>query len=215
MWSDSYNLDIILLYIVEKGEFMKKGLLIVLSGPSGVGKGTVRKKVFKDESLNLAYSISMTTRQPRNMEQDGVDYFFVSQDKFKEMIQENKLLEYTYFVGNYYGTPLEYVEKLRNEGKNVFLEIEVEGAKQVMERCKNDDVVSIFLIPPSLEELERRIRGRKSEPDNIIQERLAKAQKEINLSSNYQYVVKNDKLADATKRISQIIKKRMEMQKDI
>lgn len=215
MWSDSYNLDIILLYIVEKGEFMKKGLLIVLSGPSGVGKGTVRKKVFKDESLNLAYSISMTTRQPRNMEQDGVDYFFVSQDKFKEMIQENKLLEYTYFVGNYYGTPLEYVEKLRNEGKNVFLEIEVEGAKQVMERCKNDDVVSIFLIPPSLEELERRIRGRKSEPDNIIQERLAKAQKEINLSSNYQYVVKNDKLADATKRISQIIKKRMAMQKDI
>ncbi len=215
MWSGSYNLDIILLYIVEKGEFMKKGLLIVLSGPSGVGKGTVRKKVFKDESLNLAYSISMTTRQPRNMEQDGVDYFFVSQDKFKEMIQENKLLEYTYFVGNYYGTPLEYVEKLRNEGKNVFLEIEVEGAKQVMERCKNDDVVSIFLIPPSLEELERRIRGRKSEPDNIIQERLAKAQKEINLSSNYQYVVKNDKLADATKRISQIIKKRMEMQKDI
>ena len=194
---------------------MKKGLLIVLSGPSGVGKGTVRKKVFKDESLNLAYSISMTTRQPRNMEQDGVDYFFVSQDKFKEMIKENKLLEYTYFVGNYYGTPLEYVEKLRNEGKNVFLEIEVEGAKQVMERCKNDDVVSIFLIPPSLEELERRIRGRKSEPDNIIQERLAKAQKEINLSSNYQYVVKNDKLADATKRISQIIKKRMEMQKDI
>ncbi len=215
MWSGSYNLDIILLYIVEKGEFMKKGLLIVLSGPSGVGKGTVRKKVFKDESLNLAYSISMTTRQPRNMEQDGVDYFFVSQDKFKEMIKENKLLEYTYFVGNYYGTPLEYVEKLRNEGKNVFLEIEVEGAKQVMERCKNDDVVSIFLIPPSLEELERRIRGRKSEPDNIIQERLAKAQKEINLSSNYQYVVKNDKLADATKRISQIIKKRMEMQKDI
>lgn len=215
MWSGSYNLDIILLYIVEKGEFMKKGLLIVLSGPSGVGKGTVRKKVFKDESLNLAYSISMTTRQPRNMEQDGVDYFFVSQDKFKEMIKENKLLEYTYFVGNYYGTPLEYVEKLRNEGKNVFLEIEVEGAKQVMERCKNDDVLSIFLIPPSLEELERRIRGRKSEPDNIIQERLAKAQKEINLSSNYQYVVKNDKLADATKRISQIIKKRMAMQKDI
>ena len=215
MWSGTYNLDIILLDILKKGEFMKKGLLIVLSGPSGVGKGTVRKKVFKDESLNLAYSISMTTRQPRNMEQDGVDYFFVSQDKFKEMIKENKLLEYTYFVGNYYGTPLEYVEKLRNEGKNVFLEIEVEGAKQVMERCKNDDVVSIFLIPPSLEELERRIRGRKSEPDNIIQERLAKAQKEINLSSNYQYVVKNDKLADATKRISQIIKKRMAMQKDI
>ena len=105
------------------------------------------------------------------MEKDGVDYFFVDIPTFKKMIEENKFLEYTYFVGNYYGTPLDYVEKLRNEGKNVFLEIEIEGAKEVLSKCKGDDVVSIFLVPPSLEELERRIRGRKSETDDVIQER--------------------------------------------
>ena len=120
---------------------IKKGLLIVLSGPSGVGKGTVRKILFKDESLNLAYSISMTTRLPRNKEQDGVDYFFVSKKTFEERIEKDLFLEHAYFVGNHYGTPKEYVEKLRNEGKNVFLEIEVEGAKQVLSKCKGDDVI--------------------------------------------------------------------------
>ena len=113
---------------------MEKGLLIVLSGPSGVGKGTVRKQIFKDESLNLAYSISMTTRLPRNGEIDGIDYYFVSQETFENAIKNNELLEYAHFVGNYYGTPKFSVEKLRNEGKNVFLEIEVEGAKKVLFR---------------------------------------------------------------------------------
>lgn len=187
---------------------MKKGLLIVLSGPSGVGKGTVRKKVFKDESLNLAYSISMTTRSPRNMEKDGVDYFFVDVPTFKKMIEDDKFLEYTYFVGNYYGTPWDYVEKLRNEGKNVFLEIEIEGAKKVLSKC-HDDVISIFLVPPSLEELERRIRGRKSEPDDIIQERLKKAQREISFSEQYQYKVVNDRLNKAANQIKSIIRKHL------
>ena len=189
---------------------MKRGLLIVLSGPSGVGKGTVRKKVFKDETLNLVYSISMTTRSPRNMEKDGIDYFFVSKEKFEEMIEEDKLLEYTHFVGNYYGTPAEYVEKLRNEGKNVFLEIEIEGAKKVLSKCKGDDVISIFLVPPSLEELERRIRGRKSETDDIIQERLEKAKREIGFRDFYQYTVVNDNLSRASYRIKSIIKRRIE-----
>ena len=135
---------------------MKRGLLIVLSGPSGVGKGTVRKKVFKDLSLNLAYSISMTTRQPRNGERHGVEYFFITTEEFEQKIKEDAFLEYTKFVGNYYGTPYEYVEQLRDEGKNVFLEIEIEGAKKVLSKCKGDDVISIFLVPPSLEELERR-----------------------------------------------------------
>lgn len=188
---------------------MKKGLIIVLSGPSGVGKGTIRKQVFKDESLNLAYSISMTTRQPRNQEVDGVDYFFVSKEKFEDMIKNDEFLEYTYFVGNYYGTPRGYVDELREKGVNVFLEIEVNGAHQVMSRVKDDGLVTIFLIPPSLAELERRIRGRKSETEDIILERLRKAKSEIDLSVNYQYVVKNDRLNEATKRISDIIKLRM------
>ena len=188
---------------------MKKGLLIVLSGPSGVGKGTVRKKVFKDESLNLAYSISMTTRLPRNMEKDGVDYFFVDIQTFKQMIEEDKFLEYTHFVGNYYGTPADYVEKLRNEGKNVFLEIEIEGDKEVLSKCHGDDVISIFLVPPSLEELERRIRGRKSESDEVIQERLAKAQREIGFRDRYQYVVVNDSLSKASYQIKNIIRRRI------
>ena len=185
---------------------MRRGLLIVLSGPSGVGKGTIRKKVFKDESLNLAYSISMTTRSPRNMEKDGVDYFFVDIPTFEKMIDEDKFLEYTYFVGNYYGTPLEYVEKLRDEGKNVFLEIEVEGAKKVLEEYKDDKgVLSIFLLPPSLYELEKRIRGRRSEPEDIIQERLGKARREMGLKKNYQFNVLNDNITKSSNEISRLI----------
>ena len=126
---------------------MTKGLLIVLSGPSGVGKGTVRKQVFKNTDLNLAYSISMTTRKPREGEVDGQDYFFVSEERFLEAIENDELLEHARFVGNYYGTPKAYVEKLREEGKNVFLEIEVEGAKKVLEDYKDDKgVLSIFLF---------------------------------------------------------------------
>ncbi len=187
----------------------KKGLLIVLSGPSGVGKGTIRKKLFKDKSLNLAFSISMTTRNPRKKEQNGIDYFFVTEEEFKSRLEKDDFLEHVYFVGNYYGTSKEYVEKLRNEGKNVFLEIEVEGAKQIMDKCQNENLVSIFLMPPSLTELERRIRGRKSESEEIIQERLQKARREINLKSNYQYVVYNKDLYKATEEIKEIIKNRM------
>ena len=190
-------------------ENKKKGLLIVLSGPSGVGKGTVRKIIFKNESLNLAYSISMTTRSPRKKEQDGVDYFFVSNEEFEERLEKDLFLEHAYFVGNHYGTPKEYVEELRNQGKNVFLEIEVEGAKQVLSKCKGDDVISIFLLPPSLEELERRIRGRKSETEEIIQERLDKARREINLKENYQYSVMNENVGRAANEITRIIKARM------
>ena len=189
---------------------MKKGLLIVLSGPSGVGKGTVRRQIFKDKSLNLAYSISMTTRPPRAKEIEGVDYFFVSKEEFLKGIEEDKFLEHATFVGNYYGTPKDYVENLRKKGKNVFLEIEVEGAKQVLSKYKDDDgVVSIFLLPPSLDELEKRIRGRRSEEEEIIQERLNKAKREINLKRNYQYNVLNDNIYRASDEIRDIIKAKL------
>lgn len=183
---------------------MKRGLLIILSGPSGVGKGTVRQELFKDDSLNLAYSISMTTRKPRPKEKEGIDYFFVSVDEFEEKIQKGELLEYAQFVGNYYGTPRFYVEQLLKEGKNVVLEIEVQGALQVMAKCP--DALTIFLVPPSFEELERRIRGRRTEAEEIVKERLDKARKEIATKDEYKYVVENDDVVAAKEKIAAIIR---------
>lgn len=190
---------------------MKKGLLIILSGPSGVGKGTVRAKFQNDPQLNIAYSISMTSRQKRDKEKDGIDYFFVSREEFEKAIENDELLEYAEFVGNYYGTPLANVEKLRNEGKNVLLEIEVEGAGKVQDKCP--DALSIFIIPPSMEELERRIRNRKTEPEEIVQQRLAKAAKEMQMLGRYKYVICNDDVDLAAELISTIIKRHMEMNK--
>lgn len=186
---------------------MARGLLIILSGPSGVGKGTVREELFKDDSLNLAYSISMTTRSPRPKEREGIDYFFVSKEVFERKIKNEELLEYAQFVGNYYGTPKEYVEQLLDEGKNVVLEIEVQGALQVMAKCQ--DALTIFLVPPSFEELERRIRGRRTESDEVVKERLEKARKEIATKDEYEYVVENDDVKLAKEKISQIIKNHM------
>lgn len=183
---------------------MNRGMLIILSGPSGVGKGTVREVLFQDESLNLAYSISMTTRLPRPQEREGIDYFFVSKEEFEKNIESGELLEHAQFVGNYYGTPKSYVEKLLNEGKNVVLEIEVQGALQVMAKCP--DALTIFLVPPSLEELEKRIRGRRTEKEEIIKERLDKATREMATKDNYKYVVVNDEVLKAKEKIAKIIK---------
>ena len=191
---------------------MSKGLLIILSGPSGVGKGTVRQELFKDETLNLAYSISMTTRKPRPNEKEGVDYFFVSEKEFEDKIEKGELLEYAKFVGNYYGTPLKEVNRLRDEGKNVLLEIEVQGAIQVQEKCP--DAVSIFIIPPSMEELERRIRGRSTEPEEIIQQRLAKASNEMKMVSQYKYIVCNDDPKLAAELIKTIILRHVELEEN-
>ena len=191
-----------------RGERMKKGLLIIISGPSGVGKGTIRSYFMNDESLKLAYSISMTTRSPRVGEKDGLDYIFTTKEAFEEAIKNGELLEWAEFVGNYYGTPMEEVEKLRNEGKNVLLEIEVQGATQVREKCP--DALTIFIIPPNMEELEKRIRGRRSEPEEIVQQRLAKASKEMKMMDNYKYIVCNDDPKLAADLISSIIKRHME-----
>jgi guanylate kinase len=192
---------------------MGKGLLIILSGPSGVGKGTVRRVIMEDESLNLVYSISMTTRSPRNMEADGVDYYFVSKEEFQKRIDQDDFLEWCEFVGNRYGTPRSIVEKLREEGKNVFLEIETNGASQVMSKINDSGVVSIFLVPPSLKDLEERIRKRKSETNNVILERLNKGRREMELKSNYDYVVVNDKIDKAAKEIVKIIKDKLKNNK--
>ena len=185
---------------------MKRGLLIIMSGPSGVGKGTVRRLVMADKSLNLAYSVSMTTRPRREYETPGVDYFYVTKEEFQKTLDEDGFLEHAQFVGNYYGTPKAYVEKLRNEGKNVLLEIEVEGAKQVISKCHGSDVVTIFLIPPSMEDLEQRIRKRGTESEEVIQQRLAKAQRELELKYAYDYPVINDTVKSAADQIRKIIR---------
>ena len=141
----------------------KKGLLVILSGPSGVGKETVRTRLMKIKKFELLYSVSMTTRSPRNGEIDGVNYYFVGEEEFKENIARDNFLEYARFVGNYYGTPRDKVEELRNAGHNVLLEIEINGAKQVLSRVNDSAVISFFLMPPSLSALEDRIRKRKTE----------------------------------------------------
>ena len=188
---------------------MKKGLLIILSGPSGVGKGTVRKYIMKENDLRIVYSISMTTRKPRRKEIDGVDYYFVSNEEFNRHIKNDDFLEWAEFVDHRYGTPKSYVEELRNKGKNVFLEIEVNGANQVLSRVKDEGVVSIFLMPPSHKALEERIRRRKTESEELIQKRLNKGLNEIKEASRYQHVVVNDKINRAAKEIIDIIRSKI------
>lgn len=180
-----------------------KGLLIVLSGPSGVGKGTVRKAIFQDPDVDFVYSISATSRKKRRGEVDGVDYFFKTREEFEEMIKNDELLEYTQYVGNYYGTPIKFVKETIESGKDVFLEIEVEGAKQVRE--KFPDGLFIFLIPPSFRELEKRIRRRGTESDELIQSRLSVAREELKMMSLYDYVVENDRVENAVKKIKAIV----------
>ncbi|MBO8176473.1 MAG: guanylate kinase [Bacillus sp. (in: Bacteria)] len=182
----------------------EKGLLIVLSGPSGVGKGTVRKALFEQENTQFEYSISMTTRPPREGEVDGVDYFFKTREEFERLIKEGKLLEYAEYVGNYYGTPVDYVKETMDAGKDVFLEIEVQGAKQVRE--KFPDGLFIFLAPPSLEELKNRIVSRGTETEELIINRLEEAKKEIEMMDLYDYVVVNDQVELACERIKAIVK---------
>ena len=172
---------------------MRKGLLLVISGPSGCGKGTVLKEVMKKQ--NLYYSISMTTRQPREGEVDGVQYYFVSKEQFEMLIAQNGVLEHAEYCGNYYGTPREAVETMRNEGKD--------GAAQVRENCP--DAVSIFIAPPSIAELKRRLYGRGTESEETIQERIAQIDRELPCAVHYDYLVINDEVEVAAEEILQII----------
>lgn len=186
----------------------KEGLLIVLSGPSGVGKGTILKKFVNDPTLKLAFSVSMTTREKRPGEVEGVNYYYVSKERFEEAKQNGELLESAEFVGNYYGTPLKEVQRLRAEGKNVLLEIEVQGCEQVVKKVP--DALTIFIVPPSMEELEERIRGRGTESEEVLRSRLQKAAKEMELVDHYKYVVCNDDVDKASDTITTIIKRHME-----
>ena len=181
----------------------ERGLLIVLSGPSGVGKGTVRKAIFDSEENDFQYSISMTTRKQREGEVDGVDYYFRSREEFEAMIEAGEMLEYAEYVGNYYGTPLTYVNQTLDEGKDVFLEIEVQGAKQVKDKVP--DGVFIFLTPPDLAELKSRIIGRGTDEMSVIEERMAVSREEIEMMALYDYAVVNDEVPLAVQRIKDII----------
>lgn len=184
---------------------MSKGKLIIYTGCSGVGKGTVMKELFAmDDSARL--SVSCTTRQPRPGEENGVHYFFISKSEFEDLIAQDGFLEYATYCENYYGTPLKAVEDMLEKGLNVFLEIEVQGGMQVME--KRPDAISIFITPPSVEELERRLRGRGTENEETILKRLACVEEELSYEKNYQYSVLNDDVSRAAKEIYDIIHNR-------
>ena len=181
---------------------MKKGLLIVISGASGTGKGTVCKELLARER-GVAFSVSATSRAPREGEQDGREYYFRTRVEFEAMIAEGAFLEYADVYGNYYGTPLAPIEARRSAGEDILLEIDTQGALNVMERCP--DGTFIFLLPPSLEELRRRITGRGTESEESLARRLAAARDEIRLGRRYRYAVLNDTVDDATARIQTIL----------
>jgi guanylate kinase len=178
------------------------GMLIVLSGPSGSGKGTIIKSLLSQRQ-DTVLSISVTTRQPRPGEEDGVHYFFRTREEFEDMIAENSLLEYAEYNGNYYGTPEDAIKKWLLEGKNVLLEIEVQGAEQVMNH--RSDLVSIFITIPSMAELERRLRDRGTETEDKIRGRMEVARRELTRAFRYDYVVLNDEVDLAVRRINTII----------
>ena len=181
----------------------ERGLLIVFSGPSGVGKGTVRQEIFSTPDHKFEYSVSMTTRQKRPGEVDSVDYFFRTREEFEELIKNGQMLEYAEYVGNYYGTPLTYVNETLDKGIDVFLEIEVQGALQF--KKKVPDGVFIFLTPPDLDELKDRLVGRGTDSEEVIRQRIERAKEEIALMREYDYAVVNDEVPLAAERVKRII----------
>lgn len=183
---------------------IEAGHLIVISGVSGVGKNTILKALFKHEDLNLIYSVSMTTRTKRFNEVEGVNYFFRTNEEFDEAIEKGELLEWAEFCGNRYGTPKNFVEKQTELGNNVVLEIEVKGALNIMKMFPK--ALSIFLLPPSLDELHNRLIARGTESDDVIQNRIAEAKKELTFKDHYKHLVVNDEVDLAVKRIKKIIK---------
>lgn len=181
---------------------MQKGVLAVVSGFSGAGKGTLMKTLLRDHE-SYALSISATTRQPREGEVDGREYFFLSREKFEQMIAEDAFIEYAQYVGNYYGTPKKYVEDCLTAGKDVILEIEVQGAMNVKKLFP--DAVTIFVAPPSAAELKKRLEGRGTETQEVIAGRMKRAQEEAELMDFYDYLLINDDLEESTRELHELI----------
>ncbi|MBR2069531.1 MAG: guanylate kinase [Candidatus Gastranaerophilales bacterium] len=182
--------------------------LIIFTGPSGVGKGTILADFFKLAGNNIVYSISSTTRKPRAGEIDGTHYFFKEKEEFEKLIKENAFLEWANYSGNYYGTNKQFVENNIKEGKSVLLEIELQGAMVVMQKCP--EAVSIFIKPPTFEELERRLRGRHSDTEEAILKRLATAKDELRHIDIFDYVIENDKVENAVAKLIEIYRKETE-----
>ena len=182
---------------------MNEGLLVVISAPSGGGKGTILKELFAKDD-NLVLSVSATTRSPRPGEEHGKQYYFLQKEDFEELISQGKMLEYAQYVGNYYGTPREPVEQWMAQGKDVMLEIEVQGGAQIKKLMPG--CVSIFILPPSMEVLEKRLRDRGTEEDATVRKRLEKAREEIPHAKDYDYVVFNDRLEDAVEDLRAILR---------
>jgi guanylate kinase len=180
---------------MEQEELMRmsKGRLIVFSAPSGCGKGTMLAEILKDE--NYCVSVSATTRSPREGEVDGVNYYFMSKGDFLQRVADSEFLEYAEYCDNYYGTLMSEVDGKLNEGKNVILEIEVQGAQKIRE--KRPDALMIFILPPSVSELRRRLKKRGTETDEVIEQRVSQAAREIEVASKYDYAIVNDALEDA------------------
>jgi len=190
---------------------MVRGILFVLSGPSGVGKGTILDKLMNDFN-GIKYSISVTTRKPRKDEKDGIDYFFVSTEKFQEMKREDLFLETACVHGNYYGTPQKYVEHCLSKGEDVILEIDIQGARQIKNKFK--DTVYIFLLPPNNKELKNRLKKRNSETLESLKKRLKNADQEISEVNNYDYSIVNDQIEKTVQEIKEVIKKERSLRKE-
>ena len=181
---------------------MSEGVLTVVSGFSGAGKGTVMKRLIQKYD-DYALSISVTTRNPREGERDGIEYFFKTKEEVEAMIENDEFLEYARYVDNYYGTPRFYVEEILAKGKNVFLEIEIQGAMQI--KAKNQEAVLVFVTPPSFEELRNRLIGRGTETADVIESRLKRASEEAEGMPSYDYILVNDQVEDCVDRLHQII----------
>ena len=186
----------------DKGETMNKGILVVVSGFSGAGKGTVMKRLMEKYD-GYALSVSATTRKPRPGEEDGREYFFRTRDEFEKLIEEDALLEYARYVENYYGTPRSYVEEQLQAGRNVILEIEIQGAMKIKEKIP--EALLVFVTPPTVEELERRLTGRGTETAQVIADRLARAGEEAEGMGQYDYILVNDTVEECVDHLHQII----------